>query len=406
MIPGFVKERHTTLPMKHSLTLLTALLFAPLAAACAEIMVLPQFKSVHAPSFVAPIRTAAENLRDFLKARGVDIPMVTADGTNGTPVAGTILLGTTADTPLLARWAKEGRLSVTAPDSAGGAYEVAVLDGVFVVNGASARAVLYGVFELEDVIAEHRGVPADLVRRAKPSMGARLLHPRMRGGFHGCPAFDPRSLEPKGSWYEVEAPDMLDLAKHARLNRAPNYNPRVAFEQSIMPMLEQERAGRKATVMCYTVACGPTHGPLRGNRAFPIIAFGKGFTGVSHWAYNDSKGGTWHPWDGTEAVNLDYILVHDGTENHPFNRAWNPTGETRMPSIRWEALRAGIQDAYLLTWLKAALEQGRLRGEEVARARACLDTARLIAEGKTELTDAAVARLSRELREVYVASGL
>ncbi|MBM4094463.1 MAG: hypothetical protein FJ276_34430, partial [Planctomycetes bacterium] len=115
----------------------------------------------------------------------MDIPMVTADGTNGTPVAGTILLGTTADTPLLARWAKEGRLSVTAPDSAGDAYEVAVLDGVIVVNGVNARAVLYGVCELEDVIAEHGGVPADLARHAKPSLGVRLLHPRMQGGFHG-----------------------------------------------------------------------------------------------------------------------------------------------------------------------------------------------------------------------------
>ena len=183
------------------------------------------------------------------------------------------------------------------------------------------------------------------------------------------------------------------------------YSPSVAFAQSIMPMMEQERAGRKATVMCYTVANGPTHALLWGNRAFPIIAFGKGFTGVGHWAYNDFKGSTWHPWDGTEAVNLDYVFVYDGTEGHPFNRAWNPTGETLVPSVRWEGLRAGIQDAHLLTWLKAALEQGRLQGEKAARARACLDTARAIAEGKTELTDAAVARLSRELREVYVASG-
>jgi len=187
-------------------------------------------------------------------------------------------------------------------------------------------------------------------------------------------------------------------------NRAPNYNPRAAFEKSIMPMMERERAGRNATVMCYTVANGPTHGLLGGNRAFPIIAFGKGFTGVSHWAYNDIKGSTWHPWDGADAVNLDYIFVYDGTESHKFNHAWNPVGEVLVPSIRWEALRAGIQDAHLLTWLKAALEQNRLPGEAVPRARACLDTARSIAEGKTELTDAAVARLSRELREVYVAA--
>jgi hypothetical protein len=70
-------------------------------------------------------------------------------------------------------------------DNAGDAYEIAWLDGCLALNGANARAVLYGVFELEDVIAEHGGVPADLARRAKPSMKLRLLHPRVQGGFHG-----------------------------------------------------------------------------------------------------------------------------------------------------------------------------------------------------------------------------
>ncbi len=171
--------------MKRILTLLTALLLAPLAATCAEVVSLSSLKSIRASSSALPIRTAAENLRDFLKARGVDIPMVTATGIKETPVAGMILLGTTADTPLLARWAKEGRFGVTASDSVGDAYEVAVLDGVIVVNGANARSVLYGVFELEDVIAEHGNVPTDFARRAKPSMGLRLLHPRVRGGFQG-----------------------------------------------------------------------------------------------------------------------------------------------------------------------------------------------------------------------------
>jgi hypothetical protein len=176
--------------MKNTLCyILTALLLAPLAGLHAETTYSPilpaRFTQIRTISSAPPVRTAAESLRDFLKARGVDIPMVTADGTNETPVAGTILLGTTADTPLLARWAKEGRVSVAASDSAGDAYEVAVLDGVIVVNGVNARAVLYGIFELEDVIAEHGGVPADLASRAKPALNLRLLHPRVRGGFHG-----------------------------------------------------------------------------------------------------------------------------------------------------------------------------------------------------------------------------
>ena len=191
--------------MKHTLTLLTALLLAPLAALhAAELTSLSLLKDIRVPSSAAPIRTAAENLRDFLKARGVDIPKVTAEGTNETPAAGTILLGTTADTPLLARWAKEGRLSVTAPDSAGDAYEVAVLDGVIVVNGANARAVLYGVCELEDVIAEHGGVPADLARRAKPSLGVRLLHPRDAGRLSRIS--EERFRVPGTLWWQCRPP--------------------------------------------------------------------------------------------------------------------------------------------------------------------------------------------------------
>lgn len=190
------------------------------------------------------------------------------------------------------------------------------------------------------------------------------------------------------------------LPRHA----PPDYNPRVAFDEQIMPMMEKERRNRGASIISYTVASGPTHGLLWGNRAFPIIAFGKGFTGVSHWAYNDSRGSTWHPWDGPRQVNLDYIFVYDGTEDHPFNRAWNPTGETLVPSIRWRALRAGIQDAHLLMWLQDAVEEGRLQGQLARRAREAVYEARAIAEEETPLTDADIARLSRELREIYIAA--
>jgi hypothetical protein len=168
------------------LTTLTLSLLLTLLAGTTSSPIPPERSTqIHAVSSETPIRTAAESLRNFLKSRGVALPVITAADTRETTVAGTILLGTTADTPLFARWAKAGRLSVTASDSAGDAYEIAVLDGVIVVNGANARSVLYGVFELEDVLAEHGGVPADLARRARPSMGLRLLHPRVQGGFAG-----------------------------------------------------------------------------------------------------------------------------------------------------------------------------------------------------------------------------
>ena len=95
-----------------------------------------------------------------------------------------------------------------------------------------------------------------------------------------------------------------------------------------MPMMEKERQERDASIISYTVANGRVHDLLAGNRAYPIIAIGRGFTGVGHWAYNNRQGSTWHAWDGKPW--LDYIFVYNGTEDHPFNKAWNPTGEAMV----------------------------------------------------------------------------
>lgn len=171
--------------MKIAITILAALLFALSATTGGEVKLLSQFRCVQVSSSAVPLRTAAESLRDFVKARGTDLPLVTDANPSETPATGTIVLGTTADTRTLARWAKEGRLSVTASGSAGDSYEIAVLDGCVALNGANARAVLYAALELEDVIAQQGGVPADFSRRARPALEMRLLHPRFSGGFHG-----------------------------------------------------------------------------------------------------------------------------------------------------------------------------------------------------------------------------
>jgi hypothetical protein len=132
-----------------------------------------------------PIHTAAESLQRFLKDQWhcETISLVDRPADEEKLAPGTILLGTPTDTPALARWAKDGRLTIDEATPAGDAYELAVVDGCVVVNGASARAVLYGVYELQDVIMEHGGVSADLRRRAAPALRLRLLHPRVRGGF-------------------------------------------------------------------------------------------------------------------------------------------------------------------------------------------------------------------------------
>jgi len=73
-----------------------------------------------------------------------------------------------------------------------------------------------------DVLVAGIGAAAGALAAAATRMGhaqvpAKEAPDHPPGGQPRCPAFDPRSLEPKGSWYEVEAPDTLDLAEHARL---------------------------------------------------------------------------------------------------------------------------------------------------------------------------------------------
>lgn len=175
--------------MTHPLCLTAALLWVPLATLAAETQpasVPPaKFSKICAVSAAPPVRTAAEILRGFLEQTGhvAQVSVTPEDPASDASAAGTIFLGTTADSPVLARWVKQGRLSVRASEAAGDAYEIALLDGCVAVNGANPRAVLYGVFELQDLIAEHGGVPADLAQRAAPTLKLRLLHPRVRGGF-------------------------------------------------------------------------------------------------------------------------------------------------------------------------------------------------------------------------------
>ena len=171
-------------PMRFIILLFTALLQAPLAAIGVEI-IFPT--KIFAPTATLPIHTAAESLRDFIqsKSKTADCLIDTDAGSSEAPAAGTIMLGTTADNPVLVRWAQKGRLSIRASETVGDTYEIAIVDGCVAVNGANSRAVLYGAFELEDVIAEHGGVPAGFTSRAAPALGQRLLHPRVSGGFAG-----------------------------------------------------------------------------------------------------------------------------------------------------------------------------------------------------------------------------
>ena len=132
------------------------------------------------------------------------------------------------------------------------------------------------------------------------------------------------------------------------------YNPRKEFFDKTLPMLKKERAKRGLQIGSYRVDAGRAEHVLT-NRAYPICALGIGFTGVGSWAYNCSYGKTWDDCDGKLP---DYIFVYDGEEKDPLNEKYNITHEIIVPSIRWEAMRMGIQDAKILLYLKHHMEKG------------------------------------------------
>ncbi len=70
------------------------------------------------------------------------------------------------------------------------------------------------------------------------------------------------------------------------------------------------------------------------------------------------NGSSWDDTDGRRK-RPDHILIYDGGEDHPLNRSVNPTREVIVPSISWEVLRAGLQDARILVTLRSIVDGQR-----------------------------------------------
>jgi hypothetical protein len=159
--------------------LLPLLLLAFSYKAFSNIIPTGSFTRINVVSSALPVQTAAENLHVFLKKQcpTVNVSIVTDVGTDKKPDAGTIIIGTTAESPVLKQWKETGVLSICASGSGDDSYEIVQLDSCIAVNGANPRAVLYGVFELEDIFAADMGIPAGFTSRAEPSMKIRILHP-------------------------------------------------------------------------------------------------------------------------------------------------------------------------------------------------------------------------------------
>lgn len=134
----------------------------------------------------------------------------------------------------------------------------------------------------------------------------------------------------------------------------PGYIPRQVYYKKILPMLKKWREETGGQIWNYHIATGKNDDVLVANRAHAVLSVGDDLTGAGLWAYNVNRGKT---WDDTDGGLLDYSMIYDGTEDHPLNHKVNLTGEKIVPSIRWEALRAGIQDAEIMLYLKEVVDK-------------------------------------------------
>ena len=91
--------------------------------------------------------------------------------------------------------------------------------------------------------------------------------------------------------------------------------------------------------------------------------------------------------------------MYDGGEDHPLNRSVNPTGEVLVPSIRWESLRAGLQDARILVTLKNMVDAGE--GEAPDAVVKVLSECDALVRHGAGMTSAGIRDLARRARAAY-----
>lgn len=241
---------------------------------------------------------------------------------------------------------------------------------------------------------DHVKAVAETMRQVKAAIPELELFQTLT--YYAFPA-DVELLAPTLDFACVALPWPEKLSRNA----PPTYNPQQAWAETIGPTFEQRREETGMTLGSYHVASGKSDDLLTWNYGYPLIALGKGMTGVGHWAYNVGRASTWHDWDGTGDVRLDYIFVYDGAEDHVRNRKFNPTGELVVPSIRWEALREGIQVAKLLLALREAREAGEMPADLTAEIDALWGEIDGLEPGSERLTPEFVGDIARRAREAW-----
>ncbi|GMW01378.1 MAG: hypothetical protein AMXMBFR84_25150 [Candidatus Hydrogenedentota bacterium] len=87
--------------------------------------------------------------------------------------------------------------------------------------------------------------------------------------------------------------------------------------------------------------------PLRYNRGNAWRAYYFGLDGIGHWTYSTTQANHWH---GNPETNDEYALVYPG--------------ERPVPSVRWEAVRDGLEDIAAMHMLKDLIAEASKESKE------------------------------------------
>lgn len=144
-----------------------------------------------------------------------------------------------------------------------------------------------------------------------------------------------------------------------------------------------QRIMRAKTVWSYEcVSLVKTLSPLRYNRANAWRAKFFGLGGIGFWTHSTTKA---DPWFANKALDDEYTLVYPG--------------ELPVPSVRWEAVRDGLEDVAALAVLEEQIQRHRTAGsrsELVPEAEAAL---RVALRDIMELSDETFVEIRDFLRE-------
>ncbi|OPZ65135.1 MAG: hypothetical protein BWY83_03065 [bacterium ADurb.Bin478] len=112
--------------------------------------------------------------------------------------------------------------------------------------------------------------------------------------------------------------------------------------------------------------------PLRYNRANAWRAKFFGLDGIGFWTHSTQP---FNPWFTPMNLNDEYALVYPG--------------EAPVPSVRWEAVRDGVEDMAALALLQQQIERGRNTSSQRDLIKRAQEVVRIALVDVMELSDAA-----------------